>query len=218
MSQLLACPFCRELFDRTETEHCPDCDIPLSPLHQLPPSYAVIEEEAAGWERNPPEDQPLPWYDVRHGRGLLLGIALASLLSFWLAPWLDITSPHAEQRTGYSLARGPLGWLWGGAVAWFVSLALVASRRTVRQMRGVRAIVMLFAALTGSEIVMLLALRPDGARAVQTAYEWAWGSYVSLALSIAGVGVAARFGGALAPPPHGSTPAPSEPEQPRVMH
>jgi hypothetical protein len=197
VSQLLACPFCRELFDRTETEHCPECDIPLEPLHRLAPSYEAVEEDAARWEQTRPEDQRRPLSDLGRGRGALLAIALASLLLFWLAPWVSISSPNTAVRSGYSLARGPLGLLWGGAMAWFVSLALVTSRRTIMQMRGVRAILMAFAAMTGSEIAVLLITSPSRSRELTVIYEWCWGLYASLALSLLGVLVAARFGGAL---------------------
>jgi hypothetical protein len=201
VSHLLACPFCRELFDQNETEQCPDCEIRLEPLHRLPPSHDVVEEEAARWERTRVEDQPLPWRELGRGRAALLGIAVVSLVVFVVAPWLDMTAPHARQRSGLSLARGPLGFLWGGAVAWLVSIALVASRRTIREMRGVRAILMAFAAMTASEIAVLLVLSPTGSRQVYVSYEWAWGLYAALGLSVVGVVVAARFGGALPPEP-----------------
>jgi hypothetical protein len=206
---LLACPFCRELFEASEAERCPECDIPLVALAQLPPSLELSEEQSASWEHDPPEDRRLPWLDLSKGRGLLLGIALASLLAFWLAPWVDISSPSTATRTGYSLARGPIGWLWGGAVAWLVTLALVVSRRSCRQMWGVRPILTLFAAMTASEIVLLLWLSPEGNAHVRYRYEWAWGLYASLALSVAGVLVALRFGGTQPLPParpelHGS--------------
>lgn len=197
MSQLLACPFCRELFDRTEADRCPDCDIPLQPLHRLPPSYETVEEDAARWERTRPEDEPLGCGALGRGRGTLLGVAIASLLVFWLAPWVSVSAPYSEVRSGYSLARGPIGFLWGGATAWLVSIALVLSRRSIVQMRGVRAILMLFAAMTGSEVVMLLVMSPSRVRDLPIAYEWRWGLYAALALSAVGVALAARFGGAL---------------------
>jgi hypothetical protein len=225
VSRLLACPFCRELFEASEAQHCPECDIPLSPLERLPPSLDVVEEQAAEWERNPPDDQLRSWLDLRSGRGWLLGIALCSLLCFWLAPWVDISSPTTATRSGYSLARGAVGWLWGGAVAWLISMALVLSRRTLNQMRGVRPILMLFAAMTGSEILMLLWLSPRASGPVRYVYEWSWGLYVSLGLSLAGVVAALRFGGRprpLANPPPGSPePTPSEmgsSQPPRVLH
>ncbi|MEO8179220.1 MAG: hypothetical protein ABI895_10345 [Deltaproteobacteria bacterium] len=218
MPRLLACPFCRELFDSSEAEHCPECDIPLAPLERLPPSLEVIEEQAAEWEKNPPEDRRRPWLDFSQGRGLLLGIAVCSLLCFWLAPWVDITSPTTATRSGYSLARGPIGWLWGGAVAWGVSMALVLSRRSVRQMRGIRPILVLFAAMTASEIAMLVFLSPKGSPQLRYAYEWSWGLYASLALSVAGIIAAVRFGGAeLARPRTPQGPVARE-DRPQLLH
>jgi hypothetical protein len=198
VTRLLACPFCRELFDRAETERCPECDIPLAPLHRLGPSYEAVDHDAVRWERPRVEDEVRAFFDLGRGRGALLAIAALSLALFALAPWVSITSPHTALRSGLSLARGPLGFLWGGATAWLVSLALVASRRTIRQMRGVRVILMLFAAMTASEILMLMVMSPSPPRAVPVAYEWCWGLYAALAASVLGVIAAARFGGAAA--------------------
>lgn len=216
MSQLVACPFCRELFDRAEAEQCPECGIPLEPLHTLPPSYEELEREAAHWERRRPEDERLPLGDLSRGRGPLLAVAISSLLAFGVAPWVTFTAPHEQVRTGLSLAAGPLGFLWGGAVAWFVSIALASSRRTIVQMRGVRAILMAFAAMTASEVAVLLAMSPTSSRHVYVAYEWNWGLYAALALSVLGVAIAARFGGSLPAPPRVEPPRP--PPLPRPTH
>jgi len=216
--RLLACPFCRELFDSSEAEQCPECDIPLAPLDRLPPSLEVIEEQAAEWEQNPPEDQQRPLLDLSLGRGWLLGVAVCSLLCFWLAPWVDISSPTTATRSGYSLARGPIGWLWGGAVAWGVSMALVLSRRSVHQMRGIRPILVVFAAMTASEILLLVLLSPKGSAQVHYAYDWAWGLYASLALSIAGIVTALRFGGAALARPRTPLGSVAREERPQLLH
>jgi hypothetical protein len=125
---------------------------------------------------------------------------------------VSVSAPYTAVRSGYSLARGPIGFLWGGATAWLVSIALVLSRRTIRQMRGVRVILMVFAAMTASEVAVLLALSPSRVRDLPVAYEWRWGLYAALGLSALGVLVAARFGGAL-PSPAAS---PSGPERARA--
>jgi hypothetical protein len=218
VSQLVACPFCRELFDRAEAEQCPLCEIALQPLHRLPPSHDEVEREAARWERARPEGRRLPLSALGRGRGALLAIALASLLAFFATPWVAFTAPHAQTRTGFSLATGPLGFLWGGAVAWLGSIALGASRRTIAQMRGVRAILMAFAAMTGSELTVLLAMTPGTSRHVYVAYEWAWGAYVALGLSVLGVMVAARFGGPLPEPPRVAARPPPLPRPPHTVH
>jgi hypothetical protein len=218
MSQLLACPFCRELFNRTEAERCPECDIQLEPLHRLPPSPEAALEQAVRWERTRAEDMPLAWRDMSRGRGLLLGLALVSLAIFALAPWVTLTAPHAEQRSGLSLARGPLGFLWGGAVAWFVSIALVLSRRTITQMRGVRAILMAFTAMTASEVAVLLSMSPTRSPHVYVVYDWDYGLYVALALSLVGAVAAIRFGGALPPAEPAEHSPDTASERPRTVH
>ena len=209
MSQLLACPFCRELFDRAEAEQCPECDIPLEPLHRLPPSPEAALEEALLWERNRPEDERLPWLDLGRGRGALLALAVVSLGLFALAPWVNVSAPYTEARSGLSLARGQLGFLWGGAVGWFVSIALVVSRRTIAEMRGVRAILMAFTAMTASEIGVLLVMSPRASHQVHVVYAWSWGLYAALAASLLGIACAARFGG-----PRPASPEPPSPDAP----
>lgn len=194
MSAPVACPFCRELFQDVGATACPHCEIALVPIERLPPSHEDLERQAAEWEQNGRLDEARSWLDGRAGRGALLALALAGLSLFAWAPWVDVTTPHAMTRTGYSLARGPLAWLWGGAVAWFTCLVMVATRRTLRQMLGVRAIAALLCGMTLVETLMLLGIPPDRPRLVPIAYEWSWGLYASLALSAVGVVVALRFG------------------------
>ncbi len=197
---LLACPFCRELFARGETEGiCPDCGVRLEPLDQLPPSLDVLAEEEAAGEPVAMEDRPLPWHHFGRGRGALLGVAAAGLLAFFL-PWVEVWSPYDATFSGFTLAARGASWLWGGVAGWFVLIPLVISRRTIAQMRGVRAISALFAALTAAEIVMLVALPPKQHQYVIVDYRFAWGLYASAALSAAGVWLAARLGGRLGDP------------------
>jgi hypothetical protein len=195
VSRLLACPFCREMFDQAEASECPHCEIALEPIHRLRPSIEESEREAQEWEQTRADDVRLAWTHLGHARGPLLAIALVGLLAFWFAPWVRISSPYDAARTGYSLASGPLGWLWGGAVAWCALIALVASRRSLAEMRGVRAITMLFAAATATEIAMLVFTSPTQSNRVQFVYEWAWGLYVALGSSIAGIVLGWCFGG-----------------------
>jgi hypothetical protein len=197
VSALYACPFCRELFQKDEAERCPDCDVVLKPLHELPPSYEALEEEAVAWEQTSPDDVPLPLFHLGRGRAALVALCLSSLAAFFWLPWVEIEQPYRQLYSGYDLARGRLGWLWGGAVGWFVMLALIASRRSVHAMRGVRPILAMFAAMTLSEVALLFVLSPVGHGRVRFEYSWSFGIYVALALSLAGVLVALRFGGAL---------------------
>jgi len=197
VSRLLACPFCRELFSQGETDGvCPECGVKLEPMEKLPPSPEAMAEAMELVGSVPPEDQRLPWSYWGRGRGALLLLALAGLGAFF-APWVDMTLPDEVSISGFDLARGRAGWLWGGAVAWFVSLPLVWTRRTVMQMRGVRVIVTLFAAMTLGETLMLVSRPPGGNSLVPVALSWGWGLYASAAISLAGMYFGARFGGRL---------------------
>jgi hypothetical protein len=189
------------MFESGEHTRCPECDVLLKPLSELPPSFEVQEEEAVAWERTAPEDMPLPLFDPSRGRGLLLLTAVASLAVFFLAPWVAVHQPYNQAYTGFALARGALGWLWGGAVAWFVTLALVPTRRSIRQMRGVRAVLALFASMTTVEVALLLILSPRSSGGVRFDYTWSFGVYAALVLSVTGVVVSLFFGGAVAAKP-----------------
>ncbi len=196
VSELLACPFCRELFERDEAKLCPHCEVDLRPLDKLPPSAEAIAEEIAEGEYVPPEDRTMPWTYAGRGRAALVLLAVAGLAVFF-APWVDMSKPNDILISGFDLARGRAGWLWGGAVAWFVMIPLVLTRRTIMKMRGVRIITVLFAAMTLGEVIMLWSLPPQGHRLVPVDFTWGWGLYASFLVSALGVYFGARFGGKL---------------------
>jgi hypothetical protein len=163
----------------------------------LPPSLeAIAEAIERGEELTPPGHRTLPWTYLGRCRGPLLLLSLAGLLAFF-APWVLMTRPEDAVISGFDLARGRAGWLWGGAVAWFIMFPLVLTRRTIAQMRGVRVITALFAAMTLGEVAMLVALPPSGSRYVAVQYSWGWGLYASGAISLLAIFFAARFGGRL---------------------
>lgn len=194
--ELLACPFCRELFSEGESNLCPECDIPLRRLVDLPPSHEAQERQALEWEQTAPEDRTLPWHYLGRGRGLLLGLSLLGLGLFF-APWIVITKPELLTLSGFELATSRGFWFGGGAVAWFVSVPLIFTRRTVMQMRGVRIVSSLFAATTFCQALMLYINAPTQ-RFVPLAYTWGWGFYAGGLVSLAAIPVAVRFGGPLA--------------------
>ncbi len=194
MSRLLACPFCRELYELGEREVCPQCDLPLRALHRLPKPQPELEAEAAQWEAGDWQDRQRPPWDLGAGKGLLLGASCAGLACFALAPWVHITAPYTAGRSGLDLAQGPLGWLWGGAVAWATSLVLVLSRRTLRQMQGVRAILFVFSCMTLCEVGLLLSVPPSASSRVRFEYSWAWGLYASASISALSALACLRFG------------------------
>ena len=196
VADILACPFCRELFTEGEGEECPECKIALRPLAALPPSFDALAAEVEEGEVIAPEDRLLPWYDFRRGRGALLVVAVLGLF-FFFAPWVHMTRPELVDISGYHLARGRAGWLWGGAVGWFVMIPLVWTRRTVYKMRGVRIICAFFAAMTLGEVGMMLALPPQGSRYLSVAFEWGYGLYGSGVVALLGIIFSTRFGGNL---------------------
>ena len=105
--------------------------------------------------------------------------------------------PDLDVRSGFDLARGRAGWLWGGAAGWLVMLPLVWTRRTIQRMRGIRLVAVLFAAMTLAEVVMLLSVPPHAQHHLPLQLVWRWGIYASLATSLLGIAAGLRFGGDL---------------------
>lgn len=195
MGELLSCPFCRELFSQDEGPKCPECDLPLVPLRQLPLS-AEGQAEAALENSDPPEDQRFPLLFFKRGRGMLSVVALIGL-GLFLQPWISLGRPDPVTLSGFDLATSNAPWLWGGAVGWFLIIPLVLSRRTVNELRGVRVIATLFAALTLGEVALLLTLPPQTHEYFSVELEYAWGIYASGVLAALGVFLGIRLGGSL---------------------
>lgn len=64
---LVACPFCREMFEQRERQACPVCGVALVSFEKLPRSQAALSEDGIPDE---PEWEPLPITSVRRGRGI----------------------------------------------------------------------------------------------------------------------------------------------------
>ncbi len=214
MAELLACPFCRELFtEEDELEVCPTCGVEIRPLRELPPSAELILEREAEIEQTPVELRQRSFWDVGRGRGLLVLCSVLGLLSFFL-PWFSMTQPETATLAGYHLARYYAGWLWGGAVGWFVLVPLVLTRRSIMAMRGVRIVCTLFASVTLGEILVLLSLSPASQTVFHVEYRWEWGLWTSAVVSVLGTVVASRFGGSLPEPSRPTQPPASGPRSP----
>ncbi len=186
---LLACPFCREMFDRREESACAVCGVALVPFDRLGPSPDSMSEE----ELDPPEHRPLPVTYAGRGRALLAALAILGLGVFFL-PWIRMTMPDIASYSGFALARR-LGWTWGAAVAWFVLVPTVLTRRSIMQMRGARVAAAFLAAVPGVTSAVLLLRPPHGAHGVAVRFTFGMGLYASLALSLAAVAAGVRFGG-----------------------
>jgi hypothetical protein len=196
VARLLACPFCRSLFPSAEAKQCPDCGVKLEPMENLPESLDVAVDEHEAGEIVLPEQRVLPWNYFGRSRGALLLIAALGLALFF-TPWVELRMPEESVRSGFDLARGRAGWLWGGAAGWLVTLPLVWTRRTIQRLRGVRLVTVLFAAMTLVEACMLLSTPPKATHHVPLEIVWRWGIYASLATSVLGIATAARLGGTL---------------------
>jgi len=195
MPALRACPFCRKLYTSGEGTVCPDCDVALVGMSQLPPSLDALADEAEEGQITFPEDQPIPATYLGRGRGALLLLSGLGLLGFFL-PWVELNAPEAVVYSAFDLARGRAGFLWGGATAWLVMIPLVLTRRTITRMRGVRIVTVMFAAMTFVEALMLVLMPPHRGK-VPLELHFRYGLFFSGAVSLAAVAVATRFGGSL---------------------
>lgn len=197
MGELLSCPFCRELFTEEEGPACPECELPLVPLHALPLSMDGQAEVAeARGSVDPPEDQRLPAWYLGRGRGMsaLLG---ATGLGLFFAPWVELARPNSVTLSGHDLATTNAPWLFGGAIGFFLLIPLVLSRRSVAEMVGVRVISAFFPLLTLGEAAMLLLNPPSSHSYFSSGLEYCWGLYLSGAVAAVAVFVGARLGGSL---------------------
>jgi hypothetical protein len=195
MPALRACPFCRKLYTSEEAASCPECDVALVAMSQLPPSLDVLEDEAEQGQLTFPEDQRLPSTYMGRGRGALLALSALGIFAFFL-PWVELTAPELAVYSAFDLARGRAGFLWGGVTAWFVLIPLVVTRRTIARMRGVRVVAVMFAAMTLSEALMLW-LMPPPRGVAPLELHFRYGLFLSGAISLVAMAVAARFGGSL---------------------
>jgi hypothetical protein len=189
------------------------CGVKLVPFERLPPSADALAEEPPA-PPVLPEDEPLRWNYLGRGRGPLLLLSALGLLLFF-APWVRIERPDAIVRSGFELARGRAGWLWGGAVGWFVLIPLIWTRRTIYKLRGVRPIAVAFSAMTLGEAVVLMSVPPQS-RLVPVEIHWEWGLYAAALVSLSATVVSVFLGGSLPPLPAPSPPA-SETDE-RVLH
>jgi hypothetical protein len=198
MAGLVACPFCRVMYERSEASTCSVCGMKLVPFERLPPSADALAEDVPTFPTLP-EDELLPWTFPGRGRGALLALSILGIALFF-APWVVIEIPEDTVRSGFDLARGRAGWLWGGVTGWFILVPLVITRRTIHKLRGARPIAVAFSAMTLGEVVMLLSMPPP-VRRVPLEMHFAWGIYASGLASLACTLVAVFLGGSLPPLP-----------------
>ncbi len=188
---LLACPFCREMFEDGEATACPLCGMALKPFDKLPPSHDAHAED--GGVPALPETELLPWTFLGRGKGALVALAAAGFPLFFL-PWIHLRLPYEQDLSAFDLSRHRLGWLWAVAVAWSVLVPTVLSRRSIVQMRGARIAAAFLAAIPAISTLILLARPPHGAF-FKVQFSYGLPVYATLALSLIGVVFALRLGG-----------------------
>ena len=193
VDDLYACPFCRELYAPGEVRTCPTCDIGVKPLAELPPSLEAQALEPE--DPTPPEDEVHHWSYLGRARGPLLMVAVFGLGVFFV-PWVHAAAPEIRTMSGFEFAQH-LPWLWAGGIAWLVMAALVASRRTIRQMRGVRVAVVFLALMVTMTVAARLLVEPTPHRFIPLRYAWGWGLYAAGLLSLLAAFLGTRFGGSL---------------------
>jgi len=191
VADLIACPFCHELFAQGEAEECPACGLPLTRLDKLPMSHDAMAEDDFGIPIQP-HLEPLSWFELRRGRGLLVVLCLLGFVAFF-APWVDMSSPEIRLLSGADLAKR-IGWIWGAGVAWFVLLPMAVTRRSIDQMRGARVAAAFLSAIP-LITVSILWLSPPHARYVPIRFEWGWGIYATWMLGFIATVTSIRFGG-----------------------
>lgn len=194
MNRLIACPFCRQMFELGEARACPECGLALEDITKLPPTATSLDEDDPR-EEVPPEMELLPWTYVGRGRGVLTLVALLGLGVFFL-PWMQETAPELRVWTGLRFAER-LSWMWAPFVSWFVLVPLVLSRRTIHAMRGARFAVGMMALIVVMTVIMRVAVVPQSSRFLPVRFAWSYGLWVTLALGVVALVFSIRFGGSV---------------------
>lgn len=187
---LVACPFCREMFEKGEADTCPVCGMSLVAFEKLPPSLEAREDE----EPIAPVDEKLPWTYLGRGRGALALLGVIGLVLYFL-PWMHVEVPFVRLYTGFDLGRS-LGWAYGAGVGWLVLVPTVVSRRTIRQLNGARVAAGFLAAIPGVEALVLW-LFPPHTLYFTLGFSHTWAFWCTLATSAAATVFAIRLGGRL---------------------
>jgi hypothetical protein len=193
---LVACPFCREMFEESEAKQCPVCGVELAKLEKLPLSHDAASDDGVPVE---PENERVPLTYVGRSRGALVGLSGLGMGLFFM-PWLlrsvvGISDPGTV-FSGLAVAK-EFGWPYAAVVAWFVLIPTVVSRRTIFEMRTGRVAAAFLAAIPGITAAVLLArtTQMKGAHMLSYAVTAQWGLLLTLFASLAAFLLALRFGG-----------------------
>jgi hypothetical protein len=131
---VLFCPFCREAFE--DATMCPDHDIRLVPFDAL---EGATEPDA------PEDDEALPIYDPRLGRGLVGAGAFLLLIASALPFVARSSGDQSIAPSLFTLASEEATALWTVPCVALALLVMLACLRAPRTMRRLRPVVMLAA-------------------------------------------------------------------------
>lgn len=185
---LVACPFCREMFESGERKACPVCGMNLVAFETLPPSHDAVGEDIPV----EPHHEPLPWTMMGRNRLALPVVALLGLLMFFL-PWVHVTLPETIDINGFDMARR-LGWSWSAGCAWVVLIPTVLSRRTIWQLRGAR-VAAAFLSAVPLVTTMILWLKPPHGGLIPVKFEYGFAFFATMALSAIATALSIGLGG-----------------------
>ena len=186
---LLACPFCREMYENGEESLCPVCGMELAPIEKLPPSHALRDDDGLP---ETPERDPLPITYLGRSKGALAAVSFAGMVLFFL-PWIDVTLPDVYHLSGFDLARAR-GWQWGAFVSWLVLVPIVLSRRSITQMRGARLAAAFLSSVSAVTVGIFLSF-PQKGGILPVRFTYGWPFWAMLGLSIVGIFFSLRLGG-----------------------
>jgi hypothetical protein len=125
MGEVLFCPFCGEAFEGES--RCPEHDLLLVTWHALAPRPDVNADE-----------EPLPWYSPRLGRGWLAVGAACTLVAFVALPLADVDGSIRMSGNLLQLALQRAPKLWLVPAAAIVQFWLLHRRRSPRSLRSAR--------------------------------------------------------------------------------
>lgn len=188
---LIACPFCREMFELGEAKECPVCGMALVAFEKLPPSLETHDE--FGLPRDPLHEL-LPWTFRGRMRGALAVVGLVGAVLFFL-PWVHQTLPQDYIFSGYWLSRR-LGWLWGAGVGWLVLVPTVLSRRTIAQMRGAR-VAAAFLSATSLVSCAILYMFPPHSPHYKPHFTFEPAFWLTALVSCVAIGLSLKLGGSV---------------------
>ena len=188
---LVACPFCREMFEAGEVKQCPLCGVAVTAFEKLPAPAHPITDDGVPPD---PTEEVLPFTYTGRGRGLLIACAVVGMVLFFL-PWIHTTLPNIDSYSGFDISK-KLGWTWGAVVSWFVLLPVVLSRRTIFHMRGARVAAAFLSAVPALTTAILLLRPPTGGARVPLEFTFQWPIFAAVFVGVLGIFTGVRFGGA----------------------